>query len=318
MNIAVIGGSGFVGTELISILQREHAILNLDKKLSQHFGHITRIVDVRNKDQLNESLQGQDIVVLLAAEHRDDVSPASLYYDVNVKGMKNVLSAMDLNGIKKIIFTSTVALYGLNQKQAPDENAITKPFNHYGQSKLQAEKILQQWLNRDESRSSLVLRPTVIFGPNNRGNVYNLFKQIFSGKFLMIGSGSNQKSMAYVKNVVSFIQDRINKDFYGFELYNYSDKPDFSMNSLVKEIYAFKDRRIPFLKVPYRLGILIGYMFDLLAFVFKKKLPISSIRVKKFCASSIINAEKLKGTGFIPPYSLQQAIVHTLEKEFKD
>ena len=121
-----------------------------------------------------------------------------------------------------------------------------------------------------------------------------------------------------VKNVVSFIQDRINTNFHGLELYNYSDKPDFSMNSLVKEIYAFKGKRIPFVKVPYVLGILIGYMFDFLAFILRKKLPISSIRVKKFCASSIINADKLKGSGFIPPYSLQQAIAHTLEKEFKD
>ncbi len=318
MNIAVVGGSGFVGTELISLLQKEHSILNLDKKLSLQFDSITRVIDVRNKDQLNDSLKGQDLVVLLAAEHRDDVSPVSLYYDVNVGGMKNVLNAMDLNGIKKIIFTSSVALYGLNQKQAPDENAITKPFNHYGQSKLEAEKVLQQWVNRDKSHSSLVIRPTVIFGPNNRGNVYNLFKQIFSGKFLIIGSGINQKSMAYVKNVVSFIEDRINQNFQGFELYNYSDKPDFSMNSLVKEIYVFKGERIPSIKIPYGLGILVGYMFDLLAFILKKKLPISSIRIKKFCASSIINADKLEGSGFIPPYSLKQAIIHTLQKEFQD
>lgn len=318
MNIAVIGGSGFVGTELIALLNKEHRILNLDKRSSSHYESITKIMDVRNADQLNKLLKGQDLVILLAAEHRDDVSPKSLYYDVNVSGMKNVLDAMDLNGIKKIIFTSTVALYGLNQKQAPDENAIVNPFNHYGQSKYEAEQALHQWLDVDKSRSALVLRPTVIFGPNNRGNVYNLFKQIFSGKFLMIGSGTNQKSMSYVKNVVSFIQDRINMNFHGFELYNYSDKPDFSMNALVKEIYAFKCQKVPFLKMPYSLGILIGYFFDLLAAILRKKLPISSIRVKKFCASSIINSDKVRSSGFVPPYSLQQAIAHTLEKEFKD
>lgn len=318
MKIAVIGGSGFVGTELIALLRKEHEIVNLDKSPSNGFASITKIIDVRNAGQLNQALAGQDLVILLAAEHRDDVTPASLYYDVNVGGMKNVLGAMDLNGIKKIIFTSTVALYGLNQEKAPDENASVSPFNHYGKSKYEAENALQQWLDIDEFRSALVLRPTVIFGPNNRGNVYNLFKQIFSGKFLMIGNGMNQKSMSYVKNVVSFIQDRINVNFHGFELYNYSDKPDFSMNSLVGEIYTFKNKKVPFLKMPYSLGILIGYFFDFLAAILRKKLPISSIRVKKFCASSIINADKVRSSGFVPPYSLQQAIAHTLEKEFKD
>ena len=190
-------------------MRNEHKIVNLDKRPSNEFASISKIIDVRNAGQLNGALAGQDLVILLAAEHRDDVSPKSLYYDVNVGGMNNVLDAMDLNGIKKIIFTSTVALYGLNQEQAPDENATVNPFNHYGQSKYEAEQALHQWLGTDKSRSALVLRPTVIFGPNNRGNVYNLFKQIFSGKFLMIGSGTNQKSMSYVKNVVSFIQDRI-------------------------------------------------------------------------------------------------------------
>ena len=214
MNIAVIGGSGFVGTELIALLNKEHRVLNLDKRSSSHYESITKIMDVRNADQLNKLLNGQDLVILLAAEHRDDVSPKSLYYDVNVSGMKNVLDAMDLNGIKKVIFTSTVALYGLNQEQAPDENATVNPFNDYGQSKYEAEQVLHQWLDIDKSRSALVLRPTVIFGPNNRGNVYNLFRQIFSGKFLMIGSGMNQKSMSYVKNVVSFIHDKINLNFH--------------------------------------------------------------------------------------------------------
>ena len=114
MKIAVIGGSGFVGTELITLLRKEHEIVNLDKRPSNEFASITKIVDVRNPGQLNEALVGRDLVILLAAEHRDDVSPISLYYDVNVSGMRNVLAAMELNGIKKIIFTSTVALYGLS------------------------------------------------------------------------------------------------------------------------------------------------------------------------------------------------------------
>lgn len=68
--------------------------------------------DVRDREKLTELLKGTDVVVLLAAEHRDDVTPLSLYYDVNVGGMQNTLSAMEANGVKRIVFTSSVAVYG--------------------------------------------------------------------------------------------------------------------------------------------------------------------------------------------------------------
>ena len=108
---------------------------------------------------------------MLAAEHRDDVSPISLYYDVNVRGTKNVLDAMDKANVKNIIFTSSVAVYGLN-KISPNENHSIDPFNHYGKSKWQAEIIIKNWYEKDPiGKSVTILRPTVIFGERNRGNV---------------------------------------------------------------------------------------------------------------------------------------------------
>ena len=68
---------------------------------------------------------------MLAAEHRDDVSPTSLYYDVNVAGTKNVLNIMCEAGVKHLIFTSSVAIYGLD-KNNPNEKHKEDPFNHYG------------------------------------------------------------------------------------------------------------------------------------------------------------------------------------------
>ena len=100
-------------------------------------------------------------VVLLAAEHRDDISPKSLYYDVNVEGTKNVLKKMEELGIKSIIFTSSVAVYGLN-KNNPDENFPKDPFNHYGKRNC-VEKVLKDWLV-PINKSVTIIRPTVIFG----------------------------------------------------------------------------------------------------------------------------------------------------------
>lgn len=179
--INIVGGSGFVGSKLISQLGVKNCY-NLDKKPSPFFNEITNIGDIRYQDQIKLN-SNSNFVVLLAAEHKDDVSPASLYYDVNVNGTKNVLNSMDNIGIKNLIFTSSVAIYGLN-KNNPDENHPEDPFNHYGKSKWEAEKVIREWFDKDpEGKSVTILRPTVIFGERNRGNVFNLLKQISSGKF---------------------------------------------------------------------------------------------------------------------------------------
>ena len=107
-------------------------------------------------------------MILLAAEHRDDVTPISKYYDVNVKGMQNTLAAMEANGVKRIVFTSSVAVYGLNKKN-PDEEHPKDPFNHYGKSKWLAEMELEKWYRTHPDWNINILRPTVIFGERNRG-----------------------------------------------------------------------------------------------------------------------------------------------------
>ena len=143
MKIAMIGGSGFVGTRLIGLLGEEpqkYQCSNIDLLPSHFFNDITTIGDVRDQRQMDSLLKGADAVVLLAAQHRDDVSPTSLYYDTNVGGMEVTLRAMERNGISSIIFFSSVAVYGLNKKN-PDENHPADPFNHYGKSKWQAEEV---------------------------------------------------------------------------------------------------------------------------------------------------------------------------------
>jgi nucleoside-diphosphate-sugar epimerase len=257
-------------------------------------------------------------VVLLAAEHRDDVSPTSLYYDVNVQGTKNVLQAMDKNGVKNIIFTSSVAVYGLNKKN-PDEGHPVDPFNHYGKSKWQAEEVLREWHSQDpQGRSLTIIRPTVIFGERNRGNVYNLLKQIAGGKFAMVGAGNNYKSMAYVGNIVEFIKYRLTHVEQGYQAYNYIDKPDLNMNELVNVVENSLNKKIPSVHLPYVLGMFGGYCFDILSKITGKKYAISSVRVKKFCATTQFDATKVHSSGFIAPYTLSEGLSRTLKYEFVD
>lgn len=317
MNIALIGGSGFVGTNLLNLLsnQDRFSLVNIDKNSSEKWGNLTKIGNVLEKEKLEVLLAGVDVVVLLAAEHRDDVSPISLYYDVNVQGMKNTLETMDKNGVKRIVFTSSVAIYGLD-KDNPNETTPADPFNNYGKSKWQAEQVLQEWHQSHLDWNINIIRPTVIFGEGNRGNVYNLLKQIASGKFMMIGKGDNKKSMSYIGNIVAFIQYLIENKTNGFNVFNYVDKPDFSTNDLVYHTGDVLGKHIPTTHIPYALGMLGGYCFDLLAKIIHKKLTISSVRVKKFCAVTQFDSTKAMSSGFVPPFSIEEGLRRTLENEF--
>ena len=311
--ISIIGGSGFVGSFLIKELN-DFKVSNLDKNSSPFFDSITINGDIRNLDEIKIP-EDTESIVLLAAEHRDDVSPTSLYYDVNVQGTRNVLEKMDSLGIKKLIFTSSVAIYGLD-KNNPDESHPHDPFNHYGKSKWQAEKVIKAWYDNDpKNKSVTIIRPTVIFGERNRGNVFNLLKQISSGKFLMIGKGQNKKSMAYVGNVVAFIKDKLEKKEAGYHVFNYADKPDYNMNELVSVIEQKMKLNIPRVSIPYFFGMIGGYCFDIFSKITGKNLSVSSVRVKKFCETTQFNAAKVHNS-FNAPYSLKQGLDKTLEHEF--
>lgn len=318
MNIKLIGASGFVGTRLIAQLKESdnnYQLFNIDLLPSHFFNDITEIGDVRIQNCIDEKIKGGDCVVLLAAQHRDDVSPTSLYYDTNVGGLEVTLRAMEKNNIKRLVFFSSVAVYGIN-KDNPNEDSPKDPFNHYGKSKWEAEKVLMEWHKTHQDWNINIIRPTVIFGERNRGNVYNLLQQISGGRFLMIGKGVNKKSMAYVGNIVAFVQYMIENCNEGYNVFNYIDKPDLNMNQLVSHVSKVLNKHIPSTHFPYWLGMLGGYGFDLLAFITRKKLSISSVRVKKFCATTQFDATKVSKTTFKPPFSLEQGLARTLEFEF--
>lgn len=317
MKVVMIGASGFVGTRLIDLLKidNNYELKNVDLLPSHFFNDVTVIGDVRKQEDMDKELSGADVVVLLAAQHRDDVSPVSLYYDTNVGGMEVTLKAMEKNGVKRMIFFSSVAVYGLN-KENPSEDHSKDPFNHYGKSKWQAEQVLQEWHSSHSDWNINIIRPTVIFGERNRGNVYNLLSQISSGRFLMVGKGTNKKSMAYVGNVVAFVKFLIEEKKSGYNVYNYIDKPDFDMNELIALVEQVLNKHIPSIHFPYWMGMMGGYCFDVLAKILGRKLAISSVRVKKFCATTEFDSSKMQSTGFRPPYTLAEGLSRTLEFEF--
>jgi nucleoside-diphosphate-sugar epimerase len=161
-----------------------------------------------------------------------------------------------------------------------------------------------------------MLRLAATFGPGNRGNIYTLMNQIASGKFIMIGDGSNAKSIASVGNVAAFLVHALGMKA-GTHIYNYADKPDLNMREFVTSVREALGRKGAGLSIPYTVGLMGGAAFDVLAKITGKKFPISTIRVKKFCADTVVNAGKVEGSGFVRPYSLQDGITEMIKAEFK-
>ena len=315
MKILILGGSGFVGTRLIEILAADHQITIGDLVPSQAWPDLWRHCDICDENELREIMRGQDCIVNLAASHRDDVMPRSLYTRNNVEGAEHVCRIASELGIHHIVFTSSVAIYGFPES-AYAEDAPPNPFNEYGRTKLLAEKVYEKWEQADSRNRLHVIRPTVIFGERNRGNVYNLFRQLATGRFLMIGNGRNRKSMAYVGNVVAFLKWNILHNTEKYSVYNYVDKPDFAMRDLVNGFEKCMNKKIPSIALPYWIGMLGGYCFDVLAFVTRRSYPISSIRIKKFCSETVFNADKMLNSGFVPPFSMEKALQRTIDFEF--
>ena len=314
--IGIIGGSGFIGTALARALSaQEHEIRLIDLEPSRAYADRWQRADVRDLPGLSDAVAGCTTLYHLAAEHRDDVRPATLYHDVNVKGAQHVCAAAEAHRIDRIVFTSTVAVYGAADQEL-DETAPLRPFNEYGRTKLKAEQVFRQWAARAPERSLVIVRPTVVFGPGNRGNVYTLLAQIARGRAIVIGNGQNRKSLAYVENVADFLVHALSFEA-GVHVYNYADKPDPDMNQLVSLAGQTLGNggRQP-LHLPYGLGLGAGLGCDLMARITGRSFPVSSARVRKYAANTQFANARCLGTGFTPRHDLKDALVAVIRHEF--
>jgi len=317
MHVDIVGGSGFIGTRLARRLTREgdHDVKIIDKVTSRAFPQLSIKGDVRSLDDLRANISPGGAIVNLAAEHRDDVRPLSLYQDVNVEGARNICTVAREKSVSTIVFTSSVAVYGF-APVGTDETGTIAPFNDYGRTKFEAEEAFRAWQREaPDERALVIIRPTVVFGEQNRGNVYNLLRQIASGRFIMIGAGTNRKSLAYVENVAALLEHALTAR-PGIHTMNYVDQPDFSMNDLVKLVYRTLGKPSEIgIRLPYKLGFGVGKLFDLAASILGLKFPISAIRVQKFCSDSVYKSAASR-FGFTAPVALMAAIEKTVQYEF--
>lgn len=316
VDVVVIGGSGFIGTRLCQELDRRGiSFLLLDKRVSATYPDRTRVADVCSIEDLRRCMVPCRYVVNLAAEHRDDVRPIERYYEVNVVGAENVCSVASEFDVNVVVFTSSVACYGYAPPMTGEEGALN-PFNEYGRTKMLAESVYRNWqAENDRRRSLLIVRPTVVFGERNRGNVFNLLNAIATKRFLMVGSGENVKSIAYVGNLVAFILFMLPKVDAQMTV-NYVDEPQLE----VRELVAFARRCLGQsegvgITLPAWLGLAMGKVADVVSRISGRSLPVSEVRIRKFMATSSYSSAA-RSLGFEPPLSLEDALRKTIAFEF--
>ena len=316
MRVTVTGGSGFVGSHLLSrLIAAGHDTRNLDIHPSSTHAHLTTIGDIGDLQACMSAMRGSDAIIHLAALYRDDVRPRELYYNVNVDGTRNIVLAAEACGVTKIVFTSSFSVYGLDSAGRVEDGELS-PANDYGRSKMAAEEILREWQSRDPARSLQIVRPSVIFGDGNRGNVWTLVNQIASGRFALVGRGTNRKSVAYVGNVVEFLLLLLERQGLPTGLYNYADKPDMSVSEIVDLAASTLRKPVKRIPIPGGVAMLVGYAGDAFTTLIGRPTVINSERVRKFLADTRLPTERVKDLGFEAPFELKAAFVRTIQNEF--
>jgi GlcNAc-P-P-Und epimerase len=311
--ILITGGSGFIGTHFHNYIDQSY-IINLDlNKPADRIKSEYRKGDIRVKSDIETAVKGKsiDYIISLAAKHHDFGIGHDEYFDTNEDGTKILCSVASEYNIKKIVFYSSVAVYGI-RPEISNENLKPAPDSPYGASKLAGEEVLKKWQSEDPSRTVIIIRPTIVFGAYNVANMFNLIRQIDSRFYFHLGKADNIKSIAYVENLVQATLFIVEKAQPGFCIYNYADEPQLTTREIAKTISEHLRKKI-WLTIPKSLGIILGKPFDLAIKITGKNLPISSARIKKLSVSTHHSAQKLFSEGFKPKFSTYDGLRKMVE-----
>ncbi|PCJ97702.1 MAG: UDP-galactose-4-epimerase [Flavobacteriaceae bacterium] len=313
----IFGGAGYIGRNLLSFLLKENIfsqyiicdIIELEgfeKEDNIQFFN----VDVRS--EIDIRLLGYDKstswIFNFAAIHREPGHEYKEYFDTNVPGAENINNFARQTGIKNVFFTSSIAPYGksLNERT---ENSTLYPETAYGISKALAEKIHQKWLAEDDSRRLIIVRPSVIFGPKDPGNVYRMIKALKKGTFVLPNGGKVIKAYGYVFGLVESILFTMDKKD-SLIVYNYAENPLVPLNEMtqiVKEEFNYKK---PTLKLSTSILAIIAFFIQGFSKILGKKSNIHPVRVKKAGFPTNIKPEYLILNNFKFSYEFKNALKH--------
>lgn len=329
-SVILFGGNGFIGSNFAAYLLDNNITKKVivsdvgtitpdlwPKKLQRRFaaGEIDYVkIDVRKpldaQEDSNKLPNKVDLIVNLAAVHKEPGHVAEEYFMTNLPGAENVCAWADKVDCKNILFTSSIATYG-GGENTKDEDSLTMPNTPYGVSKLTAEKIHIAWQRAKEGRKLLITRPGVIFGANERGNVTRMVKAVLGHYFFFIGNQNVRKAGGYVKELcraMAFMlkwQDEHNE---GITLFNFTMDPAPSVGEYAEGIKKVADVKRATPNVPYRLLLVGSYFVHFINTLLGRKQSISPVTVRKTLKYNNIAPKVLKKLGYEYEYTLEQGL----------
>jgi Nucleoside-diphosphate-sugar epimerases len=270
--IAITGISGFVGT-------------NLKNYLSSYEIEPLSVRYVSNqKIEINA-----DIIIHLAGKAHDlkKVSKPTDYYEANFELTKQLFDSFLQSDANAFIFMSTVKAVADKVDGILTENTIPNPKTHYGLAKLQAEEyILEKKL--PEGKRVYILRPCMIHGPENKGNLNLLYQLVAKGLPWPLGAFQNQRSFLSVENLCFLVKKLIENEEIPSGIYNCADDEVLSTNEVVKIISSVLKRKDRSVAIPKSIIMGIAKCGDVIRF------PLNSETIQKLTENYRVSNQKIK------------------------
>lgn len=314
----IFGGAGFIGSHFAKFLLNNglvcRVILADIKPIRDDFNFDPSQVsfvelDVRKPPSVWQLPTSVDLIANFAAVHREPGHELHEYYETNLPGADNVCAWAEQVGCQNIVFTSSIAPYGPTES-VKTEASIPTPNMPYGGSKLAAEKIHMGWQRAGLGRKLVIVRPGVVFGPGERGNVTRLVQATLRRYFLYMGNKETRKAGGYVKELVNTMRWALSKipESGGIFLYNFTVPKAPSVEDYVNTTLKVIGKNFFIPVVPFKLLLAISYVIEVFAKPLGINQPISPVRIKKLIRSTNIEPGVLVREGYEYQYTLESAM----------
>lgn len=325
----VFGGTGFIGSYFANYLLEKRVVdrillADLRPVSNDRFSFLLKDgletgaikylrCDVRLpiEEQLaSEVIEDLYLIANFAAVHREPGHEHYEYYDTNLKGANNICAWARRMGCMNIIFTSSIAPYGLNEKEISEAD-IPKPVSAYGGSKLVAEKIHETWQAEDNARRLTIVRPGVVFGAGEGGNVSRLIKATLKGYFFYMGNRNTRKAGVYVRELVhamTWVHNLTSLPSQRSILFNMTMSPSPSVEDYVETILKVAGVKKKIWSIPFSVLYPISFCLEGAARVVGKSQPISPVRLRKLIRSNYIKPNFLEQSEYQYIYTLESAL----------
>lgn len=310
MKILITGINGFVGTNFTNNWSGNHTIYGLDIYQPDKEG-VERIFDW---DELGKTPQ-VDAIVHLAGKAHDtkNQSEAQVYFDVNTGLTQKIFDYFLRSDAQTFIFFSSVkAAADSVQGEVLTEEVVPHPIGPYGESKIRAEEYILKARNQDsraKNKNIYILRPCMIHGPGNKGNLNLLYSVVRKGIPWPLGSYENLRSFCSIDNISYVVEQLIVKENIASGIYHVGDDEPLSTNELIGLISKSVGKKSRIWKLPK------GLMDAAASVGGTLKLPLNKERLRKLTENYVVSNVKIKQALGIEkmPVSAKEGMRKTLE-----